>query len=179
MPGDPLVWVIFFADLLIFSVFFAMFARDRASQPAVFAESQRALYQSVGLTNTLLLLLGSLFVVFGLNALRAGHRPLARRGFILAMACGITFCVVKIVELSLLVAAGYRAANQFFIHYFSLTAIHFLHVWAGLVVLAIFVSYLRRSTGVDHMKLIESGCGFWHLVDLLWILMFSLFYLAS
>lgn len=179
IPGDPWIWALFAADMLMFSVFFVSFAVDRRKQTDVFAEAQEALYQGVGLLNTLLLLLGSLLVVVGLQSMRAGGRR-ARSAFFGALACGAAFAVAKVVEWSLLIDAGYRAANQFFVYYFSLTGLHFVHVCAGLLILAILAVRAGRPASAEGtMKLVESGCGYWHLVDLLWLIMFSLLYLVN
>jgi len=173
------MWALFAADTLMFSVFFVSFAVDRRKQKIVFAESQDALYQGVGLLNTLLLLLGSLLVVVGLQSMRTGERC-ARSAFCGALACGAAFAVAKVLEWSLLIDAGYRAANQFFVYYFSLTGLHFVHVCAGLLILGILaVRAGRPASDGGTTKLVESGCGYWHLVDLLWLMMFSLLYLAN
>ena len=173
------MWALFAADMLMFAAFFVSFAVDRRKQADVFAESQDALYQGVGLLNTLLLLLSSLLVVVGLQSMRTGERR-ARSAFFGALACGATFAVAKVVEWSLLIDAGYRAANQFFVYYFSLTGLHFVHVCAGLLILAILAVRAGRPASAEGTtKLVESGCGYWHLVDLLWLIMFSLLYLVN
>ena len=173
------MWALFAADVLMFSVFFTSFAIDRSRQRHVFAEAQDALYQGMGLANTLLLLLSSLLVVVGLQSMRTGGRH-ARGAFCGALACGAAFSVVKVVEWSLLIHGGYRATNQFFVYYFSLTGLHFMHVCVGLLILVILAVRADRSAGGGGpTKLTESGCGYWHLVDLLWLILFSLLYLVN
>lgn len=178
IPGEPWVWPLYAADVAMFTAFFISFAIERREQQSVFAESQRALYQGLGLTNTLLLLFSSLMVVVGLQAVRTGT-PHARRAFLVAFGFGAAFAIVKVVEWSLLIQAGYRAANQFFVYYFTLTGLHFMQLCGGLMILAVLaVRAGKPGDGRGAGKLVESGCGFWHLVDLLWLMMFSLLYLA-
>ena len=178
IPGEPWVWGLFAADLAMFTAFFISFAVDRQRNLDVFAESQRTLYQGLALSNTLLILVSSFMVAVGLQSVRAGARH-APRAFYVALGCGAAFAIVKVVEWSLLIHAGYRGSNQFFVYYFTITGLHFTQLCGGLVILAFLAARATRSAdGGGPGKLFESGCGFWHLVDLLWLIMFSLFYLA-
>ncbi|MGI9162949.1 MAG: cytochrome c oxidase subunit 3 [Mycobacterium sp.] len=177
VPGEPWVWGLFAADLAMFTTFFISFAIDRQRHIEVFAESRDALYQGLALSNTLLVLTSSFMVAVGLKAVRAGGRH-ARGAFLIALGFGTAFAVVKVVEWSLLIAAGYRGANQFFVYYFTITGIHFMQLCGGLAILALLAVRAGSSPGRP-TKLFESGCGFWHLVDLLWLIIFSLLYLGG
>jgi nitric oxide reductase NorE protein len=71
-------------------------------------------------------------------------------------------------------------ANHFYLYYFILTGLHLLHLFLGLVVLALMAMQTRRTEiSSTRMAVIESGACFWHLVDLLWIVLFPLLYLVS
>lgn len=178
IPGEPAAWLLFIGDTTMFAIFFMSFTLARQHHPEVFRASQAGLYQWMGLTNTLLLLSSSYLVALALASARRGDRRRSSYLFLAALTLGIGFATVKLVEWSLLIDKGYRAANQFFVYYFSLTGLHFMHTCAGLAVLAALAMRIRRATPDAHgMRLAESGCGYWHLVDLVWIIMFSILYL--
>ena len=70
------------------------------------------------------------------------------------------------------------ATNEFFTFYYLLTGIHFAHVLCGVGVLAYFAWTLRSgAVGERDIYNLESGAVYWHMVDLLWIIIFPLIYL--
>lgn len=179
--GDPGVWVFVLADLAVFSAFFATFAWYRGRAPELFRDSQAALNQTFGLVNTLLLLAGSLAMVFSVHLARAGRTPAARLLVAAAIATGGGFGVSKILEYREKIAAGYTLiSNDFFMFYYMLTGIHLAHVGVGVGVLAFLLGTGPRATqayDARQLAYLESGGVVWHLVDLLWIVLFPMLYL--
>jgi nitric oxide reductase NorE protein len=110
--------------------------------------------------------------------MRAGQVG-ARQLFIAAMVCGFGFVIIKGFEYGEKFSAGIGlTTNDFYMLYFAFTGIHLVHVLVGLVVLGILSSLSGKpQAGKSGMVWIESGAVFWHLVDLLWVVLFSLFYL--
>lgn len=182
IPGEAGVWVFLFGDMVIFVVFFVAYLVDRAAAPGLFAQSSHELGLAVGVANTLILLSSSLLVVVGLGAVRRGAVPVATGAFRGAMACGVLFVVLKAFEYTQ-IASGATGTdlNPFFSWYFILTGVHLMHVLIGLGVLGLMVSRAQQSSDVTGKRLmvIESGACFWHLVDLLWMLIFPLLYLVA
>ena len=170
-----------FGDMLVFGAFFATFLVERAKAPQVFDVARRTLHVNVGLTNTLVLLTSSLCVVVALGALRSGARQVAGSAVVAAMACGVVFVALKVFEYHSLVAAGHGiGANHFYLYYFILTGVHLFHVCVGMGVLTfLFTQSRRRELSETRMAVIEGGACFWHLVDLLWIVLFPLLYLVA
>jgi nitric oxide reductase NorE protein len=181
IPGESGTWVFLFGDMLVFGAFFATFMFERAKAPDVFDMARRTLHLEVGLANTLVLLTSSLFVVVALGALRSGARHIARLIVTAAMACGGVFIALKVFEYHSLVTDGHGVgANHFYLYYFILTGVHLLHVCVGLAVLTFLLTQTRRHELSDNrMAVIEGGACFWHLVDLLWIVLFPLLYLVA
>jgi nitric oxide reductase NorE protein len=181
IPGESGTWVFLFGDMLVFGAFFATFMVERAKAPDVFDMARRTLHLGVGLANTLVLLTSSLFVVVALGALRSGARHIARPAVTAAMACGGVFIALKVFEYHSLVTDGHGVgANHFYLYYFILTGVHLLHVCVGLAVLTFLLTQTRRHELSDNrMAVIEGGACFWHLVDLLWIVLFPLLYLVA
>lgn len=181
IPGEQGTWVFLFGDMLVFAVFFATFMVERSMAPAVFDTARKTLHLNIGLVNTLVLLTSSLFVVAAVGAIRTGARPIADRALLAAIGCGVTFVVLKISEYVMLAGDGHSPGdNHFYLYYFILTGLHLLHVLIGIVVVALMLTQTRRiELSTTRLAVIEGGGCFWHLVDLLWIVLFPLLYLVS
>lgn len=180
MPGEIGIWVFIFGDLAIFSLFFGVFVYERGQHPELFEAGRKALGLTAGAINTLLLLSGSLFVVLALHALRAAAGLRGRVLLGLALLCGTGFVANKAVEYTHLAEAGQTpAASDFFMYFFVFTGIHLLHLLLGLIALAIIWRIARKPVlaGPD-LRNLEAGASYWHLVDLLWIVLFALLYLV-
>jgi nitric oxide reductase NorE protein len=183
LPGEAGIWVFVAGDLTVFSLFFILLLVQRSGETSLFVESQRSLNQSIGALNTFLMLTSSLFVALAVKAARGGavSKPKARTLIAAAALPGFCFVLVKAYEWSERFSAGQMpGTNDFFMYYFMYTGIHLVHVIIGLLVLGILYGLSGRRP-LDHhaVLLIESGGIFWHLVDLLWIILFALFYLVS
>jgi nitric oxide reductase NorE protein len=178
IPGEPGIWVIIFGDLLVFSLFFGTFAYYRMGEPLVFQQAQAALNQGFGLLNTLLLLTSSWAVAKAIGLARDGQGRRARALVTIAMALGAGFAVVKVFEYREKLLAGIGpSTNDFFMLYFTYTGVHLLHVLAGLGALAFLRSRTARPPDAGTIAAME-GCGiFWHLVDILWVVLFAILYL--
>lgn len=181
LPAETGIWVFVAGDLVAFGFFFVVYLAYRADQPALFAQSQRALSSDLGAVNTLLLLTSSLFVVLAVRATFAADRRVAPRLVLAAIACGVGFGVVKIFEYHLEIVGNHTpGTNHFFLLYFILTGLHLVHLVIGLGVLTLLWTLARRADELSPMgkSVIESCAAFWHLVDLLWIVIFPLLYLV-
>lgn len=179
VPGEEGVWVLIFGDLLVFAAFFVTYAVSRMDALDLFRQSQAQLDRGLGLLNTLLLLTSSWCVAQAVAAVRRGDRR-ARALVMTAIACGVGFVIVKIIEYSAKIRAGITLnTDPFFTLYYMFTAIHLIHVVIGLGVLTfICTRFNREGRFVAPVSLIEGGGAFWHLVDLLWIILFALLYLV-
>lgn len=182
LPGEEGVWLFIGGDLVLFTLLFCVFLNMRAEQPDVFADGRAQLNQACGLVNTLLMLTSSWLVA---TAVRAARRQLASgvtaACFAGALACGAGFWIVKGVEYGEKLSAGITlATNDFFMLYFIYTGLHLLHVTIGMGVLTWLIVYSKSGEfGAGKMRNLESGASFWHLVDLLWIVLFALLYLVG
>jgi len=181
LPGEVGVWVFILGDMVVFALFFVTFIYYRAQNVELFAASQAMLDQNRGALNTLLLLASSWFVVLGVRSLHQHLVHLAPRLFGLTFLCGLGFVVVKFFEYREKIRHGVTAAtNDFFMYYFIFSGIHLLHVFIGLGVLVFMIVHLRKTAAAaPNLVLIESGASYWHMVDLLWIVLFPLLYLIK
>jgi len=179
VPGEEGIWVFIFGDLVVFGLFFVTYCYYRSGAVALYTASQHQLDQMLGLTNTILLLTSSWFIASALERARQGARH-ADRLILGGIACGAGFVVVKFFEYSAKVASGITLnSSEFYIFYYMYTGIHLLHVIIGLGVLTYLYSIARQSaTSAGHIRILEGGAVFWHLVDVLWIILFALLYVA-
>lgn len=179
LPGEPGIWLFIGGDMVLFSVLFVIFLQYRAEDFATFSAGRNTLSQPLGLLNTLLMLSSSWFVAMATQAVRKQIPNVAPACFALALLCGLGFVVVKYFEYSAKVHAGFTlTSNDFYMFYFVYTGIHLVHVLIGMGVLTALLMYTRSRAVADvTLQHVESGASFWHLVDLLWIVLFALLYL--
>jgi nitric oxide reductase NorE protein len=179
VPGEAGIWVLVFGDLTIFALFFGTFTFYRGLEPELFRSSQLVLNRPLGVLNTLLLLTSSWLVVGAVESMRAGGPRRAGHLLLGAISCGAGFVAVKYFEYGAALRGGFTpATNDFFMFYFVLTGIHLLHLLIGLGVLSWMLSRTRRTAAAPGgIATFECGAIFWHLVDLLWVVLFALLYL--
>ena len=178
IPGEAGIWVLILGEMSVFGLLFATFLFYRSKAAAQFAASQALLDRNIGMANTLLLLTSSWFVAGAIQALRRDLTTIGRGCLAAAFACGAVFVSLKAIEYSEKFSAGITiAGDDFFMYYFVLTGIHLLHVLIGLGVLAFAAMIsVRGVANTGRMRVIEGGAAFWHMVDLLWIVLFPLLY---
>jgi nitric oxide reductase NorE protein len=178
VPGEIGVWAFIGGDMMAFGLMFAVFMSARMDEPELFEQSRKTLHLFFGATNTLLLLVGSLLVVRGIRALRtgSGRAPLL---FALCWLCGLSFVVNKFVEYSMVIGDGHAIGdNLFYGYYFILTSVHLLHLALGMVGMSVMWKISRRQErSAKDMRNVEAFGAYWHLVDLLWVVLFPLIYL--
>ncbi|MDT5302059.1 MAG: hypothetical protein QOG79_5301, partial [Mycobacterium sp.] len=122
----------------------------------------------------------SWFAALALDAVRKSRFALAQRFIGGAFLCGLAFMVSKAIEYTEKLNAGISLlTNDFFMYYFTLTGIHLFHVVAGNVVLLVMWFKARsQSFEPEQPVVLECGAIYWHMVDLIWIILFPLLYLV-
>lgn len=180
VPGDLAMWFFILAELAVFGVFFAVYGVVRARQPALFAAGQAGLARLPAIINTLLLIAGSGTVALAVQDFATGRVRRAQRWLLFTLLCGSAFLVIKSLEFADKFAAGITlSSNDFWMFYLSLTGFHYLHVVLGMVIIA--AVYLRARNGAydaaNHVG-VETAAAYWHMVDLVWLVLFALLYTA-
>jgi nitric oxide reductase NorE protein len=158
-----------------------VYLHQRGQHPELFAASQATLNRSLGATNALVLLASSLLVAMATGAVRrAESRRRARPLLLGAMVCGVVFIAIKSVEYHEKLAFGLTAGtNDFYMYYFVLTGIRLAHLVFGLAALFVLCKLALATTLTpSHRKFFEAGACFWHMVDMLWIVIFALLFLV-
>lgn len=185
------MWLFLFTELILFGGMFIVYAVYRFTHFAEFQLAAKELDTMVGTVNTLILLTSSLTVALSIVALKEG-----RRGFSMALVgmtilLALAFLVNKYFEWHHKFAVGIYPGSPtlidqpqgvvlYFGLYFVMTGLHALHVIIGMAVLGYLVWAIRKGTvAPDAPVRLESGGLYWHLVDIIWIFLFPLFYLLQ
>ena len=178
LPGDLAIWFFILAEMLAFAVFFAAYAFARTKNVEMFNTYQQTLDLNAGAINTVLLITGSWFVALAVQAAHRNDSPAISRNLLFGWLCGAGFLIVKSFEYAAKFGAGISlSTNTFYMFYISLTFFHFMHVILGMVILTVLWQQSRKGVyGAHDANGLESGAAYWHMVDLLWIVLFPLVY---
>ncbi len=171
LPGDLMIWVLIVSELLVFGAGLAAFMAVRITDPAMFAEAQDHLNRAAAGANTAILVTSGFLAAKALRLREAAQRAKARLMLVMAAVLGVAFLWIKTIEYRADAAAGINIdTNAFFTFYYLLTGFHAAHVLAGILIL-LLVAWR------DAPRNIEVGAAFWHMVDLVWVLLFPVIYL--
>lgn len=184
VPGDVAMWFFIMAEFAVFALFFAAYAWFHRQQPAIFADGQARLDMPLALWNTAWLILGSAAAAWAAHVVRS---PINRAGraamwaLVAAWLCGLAFVVGKLADFAAKLGAGYSmSTDDYWMFYFSLTFFHFLHVILGMVILGMVGWRLRgvQAPSPEQASWVESAAAYWHMVDVVWLVLFALVYVA-
>ena len=180
LSGGLVIWLFVVVELLTFGLFFLAFAVSRRADPEVFLAGQAQLHPLLGAINTGVLLSGGWLAARGVLSNRAGDRRRTALCLAGAAVSGLLFMVIKISEYLDVFEAGVSlSTNSFWFFYLFVTGLHFLHVLAGVGFLIPTAWRARRGAyDGESASTVEAVAVFWHLVDLIWIFLFPLIYLA-
>ncbi len=172
------MWFFILAELSVFAILILAFAVTQVLKPELFAAGRAQLDTSTGLAMTLSLLTAGLLAALAVQQVRLGH---SRRGACLLMGAllvALVYVAIKLTEYAHLGAAGLGLEHStFFTLYWILTGFHFLHVLLGMVILGgLALRCWQRAYRVPGLSGLESGVLYWHMVDLVWVVLFPLVY---
>lgn len=171
LPGELLMWVLILSEIAVFGAGLLAFLAVRLTDPAGFAEAQSHLHRTGAAANTLVLVTSGWLAALATQAAEAGQTRRLRLLIAAAIALGGIFLLLKGSEYADLWAQGISTeTHAFFTFSYLLTGFHAAHVLAGMVLLAL-VGWLATPGAV------ETGAAFWHMVDLVWVLLFPVVYL--
>jgi len=186
------LWLFLLSEILLFGGMFLLYAIYRTKNPGDFHAGSAELSRFDGTLNTIVLLTSSLTVVVALHSLHV-KRNVRRASIFLAatIALGLTFLVVKSFEWTAKFEHGLYPGAPFLLTqphgfilffglYFTMTGLHALHVIVGMVVLSFVLNFvIRGKITADRINIMENGALYWHLVDIIWIFLFPLFYMIT
>lgn len=183
------MWLFLFSELLLFGGLFLLYAVYLARYPGDFAAGGQQLDTLLGTVNTLLLITSSLSVALALSALQQGRRKLCQILLCTTVLASLLFLIIKGIEWQAKFAHGIFPGSSelealpagqqiFFSLYFMTTGLHGLHVLVGAALLlwTFGLTSMKKVTAQNSVML-ENSALYWHLVDLVWIFIFPLYYL--
>ncbi|MGB9771072.1 MAG: cytochrome c oxidase subunit 3 [Candidatus Kapaibacteriota bacterium] len=183
------MWLFLFTELLLFGGLFLLYMAYRLQYTKDFVIGGQELNIVLGTINTIILLTSSLTMALSIAAIQRGKKGLSLFYLISTITFGLTFLVIKYFEWTAKFSHGIAPNSPellskpngeiiFYGMYYSMTGLHALHVIIGIIILSFMLFFLLRNkiTSKDYIKLENSGL-YWHLVDLIWIFLFPLFYL--
>jgi cytochrome c oxidase subunit 3 len=185
------MWLFLFTELLLFGGLFLVYAVYRYQYPDQFHLAGMELNTGIGTLNTIILLTSSLTVALSIAAIQKKNKFLSVLMLSLTLAFALMFMVNKYFEWSAKFSHGiYPGSDEllslpngqilFFGLYYVMTGLHGLHVLIGIIILSIIlVMIIKDKITYDNYTKLENSGLYWHLVDLIWIFLFPLFYLIQ
>jgi nitric oxide reductase NorE protein len=181
LPGDLAMWFFILAELTVFAIFFIIFAVTRQIYPQMFIDGQAYLHPVAGAINTIALITSSLFVALSVQDIKQGAKGTAQRYLLGSLVMAAIYIGVKSWEYAQLINSGIGlSTNSYFTLYFMITFFHYMHVLLGMVILAA-IALKTRWGGYQGKSLsgFEAGACYWHMVDLVWVILFPLIYVIK
>lgn len=183
-PGGLLIWSLVLMELFTFGVALIAFVISSKQAPEVFHQSRLQLNPIFGTINTILLLTSGYFMAVSVSAFKDENSQKTRRFLVMAMLGGGFFLILKCIEYHDKISHGFVLGyDTFFTFYWLLTSFHFIHVIVGLVILS-FLFFRLPTANFSAAKKepllsedYEAGAVFWHMCDLIWLLLFPVIYL--
>jgi len=185
------MWIFIFTELLLFGGLFIVYAVFRNKYSDEFHISAHQLNTYVGTLNTVILLISSMTIAMSITALQRGNRKLSLRLIYVTLLFAFIFLVNKYFEwghkihFDLYPGTDFMVSLMhgevlFFSLYYFMTGLHALHIIVGMVILSIVAFKVQSGKiNADRYVFLENGALYWHLVDLIWIFLFPLFYLIT
>jgi cytochrome c oxidase subunit III len=185
------MWLFLFTEILLFGGLFILYSAYRARYPLEFHDGGQHLNVVIGVANTIILLTSSLTVALSITAIQKGNRKLSIQCLLGTIVLGAAFLVDKYIEWSGEIHHGLYPNSPvllkrppgeqiFFGLYYSMTGLHGLHVFLGISLLSVMlILVIREKITRDDFNKLEYAGLYWHLVDVIWIFLLPLFYLAA
>lgn len=177
-PGGLLLWIIIFLELITFGMGMIGLAYSGSFELSLFHESSLQLNRVIGTLNTLILLSSGYAMASAVHAFQENKKELAIRLLKWTALGGILFVAVKSWEYYEKISLGLGLGeNTFFTFYWLLTGFHLIHVLVGLIILGVTLFKMKSPTSDINTEDLQSVGAFWHMCDLIWLILFPALYL--
>ena len=181
IPGSKAMWVGIFCEITEFALLFAVFFVARAHHPEAFQAGPERLSLLAGTGYTLMLLTSGWCVARALHAMRRGDRRATVRWMLAGFVFGLGYPTIKVFELQRNFALGLDgSAGVFIVSYYYLTFTHLVHVFWGLLGMLWVITRtgFGAYTQEEHSGLEAFAC-YWHITDMIWLMIFPMFYILG
>ncbi len=183
------MWLFLYTEVILFSGLFILYAISLAKFPTEYAEASAKLNIYFGTINTMVLLTSSLTIALAITAIQRNEIKRCVTLCWVTIALAIVFLINKYFEWSMEISHGIYPGSEhlaemgagitsFFNLYYFTAGLHGLHVLLGGSLIGIVATMVAKGKVTsDHYTLLENSALYWHLVDLVWIFLFPLYYL--
>lgn len=185
------MWLFLFTELLLFSGLILIYIVFRNNYTHEFHEAASHLNVTIGVVNTIILITSSLTMALSLAKMQRGLIHSSSDLLWITIGLGMVFLMNKFVEWYEKIQHGYFPGTDYFQSlpygeslfyslYYSVTGLHALHIIIGIIIMAFLLKQIGdgRITPDNYVKL-ENSALYWHLVDIIWIVLLPLFYLTN
>jgi len=178
VPGNIPIWVGILSELTEFAIFFVAYFVAKYFYPEVFSNGPQQLNTALGISNTIVLLTSSYFMAKAMAYIRIDQRKKSELFLWLAVLCGFAYLAIKLWEFRWNDVQGFSTnTSEFFTVYYYMTFNHFLHVgWASCAILWVIFRLRSGAYSSKENSGMEALAVYWHMIDLMWILIFPLLY---
>jgi len=177
-PGGILMWIIIYLELFTFGMALIAMVYYGSQEPEIFHNSRLLLNPTYGMFNTIFLLTSGFFMAVAVKELKDKNKEKSKKYLLLTMFFGVLFLGLKSIEYYDKIEAGLSMSyNTFFSFYWMLTLFHVIHVIVGLVILISVYFGVKKEKNTTEIEDVEASGAFWHMCDLIWLLLFPVIYL--
>lgn len=185
------MWLFLFTELILFGGMFLLYSVYRFQYADAFHLAAKELNTIMGAFNTAVLLTSSLTMALSIVAIQRNQKTLSMLLQMITIFLALFFLVNKYFEWTAKFHHGIYPGSEellskdsgeilFFGLYYVMTGLHGIHVIVGMVLIAVMTRMTRKDiiTKDSYVRLENAGL-YWHLVDIIWIFLFPLFYLIT
>ncbi|MFT5886077.1 MAG: nitric oxide reductase NorE protein [Arcticibacterium sp.] len=177
-PGGLLMWIVIFLELFTFGAVLIALVISSKENPEAYHQSRLHLNAAFGAVNTIFLLVSGFFMATSVQQFKANNIEKTLSYLKLTMLGGLLFLILKGTEYYLKIEDGFGLGyDSFFTYYWLLTGFHLIHVIVGLVILGFMYYGIKKSEQETVLEDLEASAAFWHMCDLIWLLLFPTLYL--
>lgn len=177
-PGGILMWLLIFLELFTFGAVLIALVISSKENPEMYHQSRLHLNTTFGAINTIFLLVSGFFMAITVHQFKANNILKASFFLKLTVLGGLLFLLLKGVEYYNKIQGGFTVGyDLFFTFYWLLTGFHVIHVIVGLVILLFMFSSIKNKKNQSALEDLEASAAFWHMCDLIWLLLFPTLYL--
>jgi cytochrome c oxidase subunit 3 len=186
------MWFFIFTELLLFGGLFILYSVYRYLNPDAFHMAAEELNRVAGAVNTIILLISSMTIAMSTTALQKNQKGTAVFLLQVTFMLGILFLINKYFEWGIKFEHGIWPGSEYLINnmgqgeilffglYFVMTGLHALHIIIGLTIIGFAIAKIQNgSVHMERAAFLENAGLYWHLVDVIWIFLFPLFYLIT
>ena len=178
-PGGILVWFLMLLEIFTFLGAILFFLSYKKELPQEFLNGKQMLNPTIGTINTIILITSGYFMAIAVNYLRLNQHKKSASLMLIGTLLGFSFLIIKSIEFYQKIELGIGFNyNIFYTFYWLMTGFHFVHVLFGVGLLAYMYKAVKaQKYDTNNMFDVEASATYWHLCDLIWILIFPILYL--